>query len=295
MLLTTASPAVGQNANNPFELQPRLPDTSADSLNAVPVSTNPFDIVVQAASEKPGATTGPGFYVPKIKKPKLKSNKEKETEYKRFLLVAILSMFVILTLIVTIFRILIQKIWRAFTRDNMMHQLHREQSSGLAVAYSILYVLYFISGGLFAFLVARHFGLNISSSNLYSLLICMGAIAGFFIAKHFVLWLVGFVFPVGKEVSSYQFTIMIFNIILGLFLVPVVLIVAYARPSLTGTIIWAAIGLLGLVYLFLALRGLFIGNRFIADNKFHFLLYLCAVELAPLLVIYKIAMTQGIN
>ncbi len=294
LLLLTANLAIGQGGDNPFELQPRLPETPADSLDAVPVSTNPFDIVVQAASDKL-TTTAPGFYVPKVKKPKLKTAKEKETEYKRFLFVAILSMFIILTLIVTIFRILIQKIWRAFTRDNMMHQLHREQSSGLAVAYSILYLLYFINGGLFAFLVARHFGLTISSSNLYALLICMGAIAGFFIAKHFVLWLIGFVFPVGKEVGSYQFTIVIFNIILGLFLVPVVLIIAYAPPTMTGFVIWVAIALLGLVYLFLALRGLFIGNRFMAGNKFHFLLYLCAVEFAPLLVIYKVAMSQGIN
>lgn len=293
MLIATVV-ANGQNANNPFELQPRIPEEPVDSIDAIPVSTNPFDIIELKPIDQV-ATSGPGFRVRVEKRDKPLSAKEKETNYRRFLFIAILSMFIILTLIVTIFRILIEKIWKAFINDNLLNQLHREQSSGLAVAYLVLYLLFFINGGLFAFLSARHFGIPISATSLYSLLICMGGIAGFFLAKHFVLWLVGFVFPIGKEVDSYQFTIMVFNIVLGLFLVPVVLFIAYAPQNLTGIVVWGALGLLGLIYLFLALRGLFIGNRFIAGNKFHFLLYLCAVEIAPLLVIYKLAMVHGGN
>ncbi len=292
LLLFASITTIGQNAANPFELQPRLPDTSADSVAAIPVSTNPFDIIKVRPADQPAAN-GPGFRLRVEKRDKPLSAKEKETNYRRFLFVSILIMFIVLTLIVTIFRILIEKIWKAFINDNLLNQLHREQSSGLAVAYLVLYLLFFINGGLFAFLAARHFGIAVSTSNLYSLLLCMGGIAGFMLAKHFVLWLVGFVFPIGKEVDAYQFTIMIFNIVIGLILVPVVLIIAYAPPSITGLVVFGALGLLGLIYLFLGLRGLFIGNRFMADNKFHFLLYLCAVEIAPLLVIYKIAMVYG--
>jgi len=202
-------------------------------------------------------------------------------------------MFIILTLIVTIFRILIEKIWKAFINDNLLNQLHREQSSGLALAYLILYLLFFINAGLFAFLAARHFGITISLSNVYSLFICMGGIAGYFVAKHFVLWLAGFIFPISKEVDSYQFTIMIFNIVIGLLLVPVVLFIGYAPESTTEIVVYAALAILGAIYLFLYLRGLFIANRFIANNKFHFLLYLCAVEIAPILAILKIATAYG--
>ncbi|MCU0346693.1 MAG: DUF4271 domain-containing protein [Saprospiraceae bacterium] len=291
LLLLASIATVGQDAANPFELQPRLPDPAADSVAAIPVSTNPFDIINIRPPGQQGRV--PGLHIPAQKKVKVQSAKEKETNYRRFLFVSILVMFIILTLIVTIFRILIEKIWKAFINDNLLNQLHREQSSGLALAYLVLYLLFFINAGLFAFLAARHFGITISTSNLYSLLLCMGGVAGFFVAKHFVLWLVGFVFPISKEVDSYQFTIMIFNIVIGLILVPIILFIAYAPQSTTGLVVNGAFGLLGLIYLFLALRGLFIGNRFIADNKFHFLLYLCAVEIAPLLVIYKIAMFYG--
>ncbi len=277
---------------NPFELQPRLGASPVeDSIKAIPVSTNPFDIVKIASSGQPAR--GPGFQIRTELSAKPLTAKEKETNYRRFLFVSILIMFIILTLIVTIFRILIEKIWKAFINDNLLNQLHREQSSGLALAYLILYLLFFINAGLFAFLAARHFGITISLSNVYSLFICMGGIAGYFVAKHFVLWLAGFIFPISKEVDSYQFTIMIFNIVIGLLLVPVVLFIGYAPESTTEIVVYAALAILGAIYLFLYLRGLFIANRFIANNKFHFLLYLCAVEIAPILAILKIATAYG--
>lgn len=281
-----------QTTANPFELEPRLEAAAKkDSAAVIPVSKNPFDIIAVAATGQPAK--GPGFQIRPERNAKPLTAKEKESNYRRFLFVSILIMFIILTLIVTIFRILIEKIWKAFLNDNLLNQLHREQSSGLALAYVILYLLFFINAGLFAFLAARHFGISISTANMYSLLLCMGAIAGFFVAKHFALWLSGFIFPIGKEVDSYQFTIMIFNIIIGLFLVPVVLFIGYAPQSMTGVVVYGALGILGLTYLFLGLRGLFIATRFIAGNKFHFLLYLCAVEIAPILAIFKIATAHG--
>jgi hypothetical protein len=283
--------AHAQDAGNPFELKPRLDAlASGDSTEIIPISNNPFDIVVIAKTAQPAKGS---FNIRTDNKAKLLTAKEKETNYRRFLFVTILIMFIILTLIVTIFRILIEKIWKAFARDNMLHQLHREQSTGLAVAYLILYLLFLINGGLFVFLTTRYYGIPLSCSNVYGLLLCMGGVAGFFIAKHFVLWFVSFVFPVGKEVDSYQFTIMIFNIVTGLLLVPVVLFIAYAPESTTKAVLYGAFGLLGLIYLFLYLRGLFIASRFIAGNKFHFLLYLCAVEIAPILAILKIATAHG--
>lgn len=284
--------ANSQDASNPFELEPRLEVAATqDSAAAIPVSTNPFDIVPAAETGRPAK--GPGFQIRTERNTKPLTAKEKESNYRRFLFVSILIMFIILTLIVTIFRILIEKIWKAFLNDNLLNQLHREQSSGLALAYVILYILFFINAGLFAFLAARHFGFSISTSNVYSLLLCMGAIAGFFVAKHIVLWLAGFIFPIGKEVDSYQFTIMIFNIVVGLFLVPIVLFIGYAPAGMTGVVVYGALGILGLTFLFLNLRGLFIATRFIAGNKFHFLLYLCAVEIAPILAIIKIATAHG--
>lgn len=290
LTIAIGSAAQGQQAASPFDLIPRIAKTDdPDSTITIAISSNPFDIVKTRPVNRP-VEVNRGFRVEK--QAKRLTAKEKESIYRRFLFITILAMLIALTLIVTLFRILIAKIWEAFLNDNLLNQLLREQSSGLTLAYIILNVLFFINAGIFGFLAARHFGIELASTNISALALCVGGIAGFFLAKHFVLYLIGAIFPVRKEISSYQFTIIVFNIILGLFLAPIILFAAYAPADMLNYIIYGTFALLGLAYLFLGLRGLFIANRFIAWHKFHFLLYLCTVELAPLLVIIKLVISK---
>jgi hypothetical protein len=123
-------------------------------------------------------------------------------------------------------------------------------------------------------------------------MLCIGALAGFFLFKHLLLQIVGFVFPVKKEISAYNFTIIIFNIVLGFVIVPAIFFTAYAPAAIREYVIFGTAGVIALTYLFRGLRGLFIANRFLAWHKFHFLLYLCAVEIAPLLIVVKLLFNQ---
>lgn len=286
LFLAIGQAARTQGTASPFDLLPRVKLAAPTDTVAIAISSNPFDIAKGGPATRQQAPRKSAFRVDTQRKAPL-TVKEKATLYKRFLFVVVLSMFIILTLVVTVFRILIEKIWKAFLNDNLLSQLLREQGSGIALAYIILYLLFFINAGIFLFLATNHFGVSVGRSNLQALFISIGGIAGFFIAKHFILWLLGFVFPIGKEVGAYQFTIMIFNITIGLLLVPFILFAAYAPQAAVSYVVYAAIGLLLLTYLFLSLRGLFIANRFLAWHRFHFFLYLCAVEIAPVLLIAK--------
>ena len=286
ILFTAVLPGKVQNEATPFDLIPRIPQSdSPDSTITITTSSNPFDMIEILPSNRPVMPTT-GFTVDQGKKPL--TAREKTSRYQRFLFVTILTMMVILTLVVTIFRIFISKIWKAFLNDNLLSQLLREQSTGITLAYLILYFMFFINAGIFLFLVTKHFDFNIAESNIGTLLFCILAIAGFYSLKHLMLQVVGYVFPVDREVARYNFTVVVFNIIMAFFLVPMILFTAYAPPNLTTFIIYTTLGLFLTSLLFRGLRGLFIANRFFAWHKFHFFLYLCAVEIAPLLVIFKL-------
>jgi hypothetical protein len=196
-------------------------------------------------------------------------------------------MMVILTLCVTIFRLLLQRIWQVFLNDNLLGQLIREKGEGLFWAYRILYVMFFLNAGFFLFLTIKNFGGNIHDNNFKSLGICIGGVAAYFILKHFLLSFLGFIFPVEREATVYAFTMQIFNIVSGFILVPAIVFVAYAPADIARLSIYITLVVLGLVFLFLMFRGLFIANRFLAWNKFHFFLYLCAVEILPVLILVK--------
>ena len=280
--------AKAQSTATPFDLIPRIQKAMPDDSIAITTSSNPFDIVKIRPQNRQG-TAGPGFRVDRQQKPL--SVKEKEDVYRRFIFITILVMMIILTLVVTLFRILIAKIWKAFLNDNLLNQLQREQSSGITLAYSVLYILFFINAGIFAFLACKYFNLEIARTNIGGMFLLIGGFSAFFVAKHLMLRFLVFIFPIKKEMNTYQFTIIIFNIVLGLFLAIAVLFLAFAPSETTKYLLYGSLGLIALTYLFRNLRGLFIATRFLSRHKFHFLLYLCAVEIAPIAVIMKLLLS----
>ena len=286
-LILAGTTATAQQEAGPFDILSRLPRTSpADSAIIITASSNPFDITRISAGGRLHNQASPQFQVYQRKKPI--SAKEKTALYRRFLFATIMAMLVILTLVLTIFRIFIAKIWKAFLNDNILSQLLREREAGATIGYLILYLIFFINAGIFTFLALKYYHVKLPPSHLQALLLCIGGITLFYAAKHALLAIVRYVFPVEKEVARYNFTVMVFNIVTGIFLAPMILFAAYSSEPVNGLIIQLTIGLFAGVLAFRALRGLFIANRLFAWHKFHFFLYLCAVELAPLLVTFKL-------
>jgi hypothetical protein len=123
---------------------------------------------------------------------------------------------------------------------------------------------------------------------------CIGGISLIFILKHILLKIVGAIFPIEKELGTYSFTIIVFQIILGIALLPFMIFIAYGTEELIPYAIYGAFIMIGIFYIYRSLRGLFIGNRFLAYHKFHFLLYICTVEIAPLVVLLKVLLSGGV-
>ena len=118
-----------------------------------------------------------------------------------------------------------------------------------------------------------------------------GIATGLFFLKHFVIKFLGWVFPIQKETSIYSMTITIFGIILSIILFAANVTIAYAPPQIISTIIYLSFIIIGIVYFFRSIRGLSIASKFLNRNKFHFFIYLCAVEIAPVLILWKLAMS----
>lgn len=278
-----------QPQGNPFELSPRLtPEQRKEAAQqAQPAAPqgNPFDIV-------PPSPDAPRGKRKKAAPPPLRTNLPKgavtKEHYKGFLLTAVMISLLFFTLLMTLQRNVFVKSYRAMLNDNLLNQVYRERAGGMLAPYVLAYSLFFVNGGLFIYLVQRHFQLAAPMGHFQMLLICIGLVATAFVLKHLVLAIIGGIFPIEKETSLYSFAIMIFGIILGLVLIPFNLAIAYAPEKVTRNLIYISFGIIGAIYLLRLLRGLFIANKFLIDNKFHFLLYICSVEAAPLLVLIKI-------
>ncbi|MEO1516047.1 MAG: DUF4271 domain-containing protein [Bacteroidota bacterium] len=208
-----------------------------------------------------------------------------------------LTLLLLLAILATLYRNILLKVYRSFTNDNFLKLVHREQAGFLGFPYILLYVFFFINAGVFVFYAADHFGLRDYQHQAGSLFRYIGWVAGIFIGKQLLLRFLGEIFPITKEIRQYSFMITIFSIAIGLLLLPINIMAAHASDPLPGMALISGGVIVLLVYLFRVVRSLFLASRYLSMNKFHFFMYLCTVEIAPVLVLLKLVLmkTGGIQ
>ena len=280
----------GQNASNPFELLHRLPKEvlAAEGISLPPA--NPFDVVAHRA---PVAT---------------ESMAENKTEaFNPFavlprggglpgsvMALLMLTAFAFLTFSVASNRAAVGRAWGGFLSDNGFSMAQREASGFVGTTpYYLLYVNFLFNAGIFIFLLTRVFQRE-TFNNFRFLLVCLIGAAIAFLSKHLFLFLIKALFPVGAEVRKYNFLIIIFNCVLGLFLVPFNMFIAFSAKEGSQQLLLVSwmLGLVAIFYAYRSLRASPIGAKFLTQSPFHFLLYLCTVEIAPVLLLVKLALMQ---
>ena len=292
-LLFIISFAFGQIEDaNPFDLTPRIKaakEAERAAGNAVFVPANPFDIVRNRPAPLPGIVAE----ISKTEREYINIAAEKET-FRQFFFVAFMGMLLLFAISFTLFRNSFAKTWRAFLNDNMLTQVHREQGTIANLPYLLMNFIFCINLTLFIMSTADIFNVElINKGNWGTFFVLLGAVLGIFILKHLLIKVIANVFPLSKEMSLYAFTVTIFCAVLGFFLIPLNAFMAYAPDSLIISAFWITAGVIILTYLFRSLRALFIGGRYIASHQFHFLLYICTVEIAPFLVLIRLILNQG--
>ncbi|MCB9080786.1 MAG: DUF4271 domain-containing protein [Lewinellaceae bacterium] len=287
-----------QESPNPFDLTFRLPagslaSTSNSSTDVVAVTPgtgndNPFELRKRPMPKSKRPTVAPAARKPWFSLPKPSPGKDsaKARQHIQFLVVAVI--FVLLAFLMTLLRSVVGRTYQAFLNENLLNQLFREQEGRGIWPFLLLYLLFLFNGGSFVYFAIQYWKVATPFSPWSLFGLCLLGVTLLVLAKHIVLAIIGFIFPVEKEESRYQFLIIVFGIILGLFLAPVNILLAYGPNNLHAYLIQGGLGGVALVYLFRILRSILIANRFIAAHKFHFLLYICSVEVAPIMVLYKL-------
>jgi len=265
---------------------------------------NPFDIGTQQGKEKgiDAERTGNPFDLSSSKSirqdtsgKEIASTKENNKQvvtdaddFNSFLFFLMLLVFLIFSIVAIVFKDLLKKVFDAFSNERLLNLLHGEKTVIRIPLFIIFIFIYAVNAGVFLFLSIVNL-VGMSDRNYFSLLMASIFMVIFpFAVKYILLKVIGWIFSIQKEVNSYLFTIYIFFIIIGVVLFPIDIIIAYGAESLKTFLMYFTFFALFLVLIFRLIRGLFIGMRFISFHIFHFLLYLCAVEIVPALILLKV-------
>ncbi len=206
-------------------------------------------------------------------------------EKRNLIFATFLILLIMLTLVITINRSVVDHIIRAFMNDNFLNLLYREQRGKTNVQYLFLYFFFIANFGFFIFLSLDYW---FEVRPEISLLFCILIVGVIYLIRYLILDMLATTFPVEKEARQFNFTIIIFNILLGLILLPINLFLAFAPSKISIFSFYLGLFLIVFFYLIRQLRGLFISVRFLSASKFQFFTYLCTVEIAPLLVGMKV-------
>ena len=167
-------------------------------------------------------------------------------------------------------------------------KLYNSKNNPANNASLILHLIFAVNSGLFLLFIAWHFNFNLPPVSAPLLFISASLLLVLLFAlKSVALGITGFLFDATKFFAEYTHNISLYNKITGILLMPLIVGLLYADPVVHGILIRAGLGLGGLIYLLQLIRGLEILTRK-HFSVFYLILYLCAFEILPLCILYKL-------
>ena len=173
-----------------------------------------------------------------------------------------------------------------FFQTSLRQQQIREQLLQNNLASLFINLLFFISTGLYISLLIKYKNWA-SVSYGWLALFCAVILILVYLGKYLFLLFAGWVFNTKEAAGSYIFLVFMVNKMMGILLIPFLLILSFANATVVDVGITVSIGLIGLLYLYRYLVSFSAIRNKLKVNALHFFLYLCAVEVLPLLLIYK--------
>ncbi len=124
------------------------------------------------------------------------------------------------------------------------------------------------------------------------LLYTLGIFTGFYLTKYLVMQFTAWVFKTSGATESYFRNQLIVNQFAGIIILPL-MVVNYYNP--VNWILYAAWGILGVLAIYKLIRVSMIGLRIADFSAYHLILYLCTIEIAPVIFAIKISNTLTNN
>jgi len=178
----------------------------------------------------------------------------------------------------------------AFFNNNLANQVVRDENILVQRASVLLNIVFNLVAALLLYFMSIRFGWSPGSSfsGLNRYLFFTLVVSAAYTFKFLVLKICGYLFHLDKEMATYIFNIFLINNVLGICLLPLVAIIAFGLAAYTNMILYAAIILVAAAFLYRIGRGLAAGISSPVFSFYYLFLYLCTLEIAPLLMLVKI-------
>ncbi len=179
-------------------------------------------------------------------------------------------------------------IFQSYWNDRSINQFTRDDNffkSRNSIFYFVLFSMVYAT---IAYYIIDYFGYSMPSQGLDLYYLIISVLTIFYTAKYLLMKLIGYIFSVQRLISGYLAIISVSNLVFAILTIPLLIFFNYVNADYKIYVI--SIILISFtfntVYKYLR-TGAFLKNNF-QFPIFYLFLYLCAFEIMPLLIIYKV-------
>lgn len=210
-----------------------------------------------------------------------------QKESKDALFYALLFLVFLLGFIKTAFPKYFQNLFKLFFQTSLRQKQTKEQLAQDSFASLLINLLFLLSTGMFITLVIQYN--QWASMSFWLLYAYVTAVLGIiYTGKYLFISFAGWVFNNSSSASSYLFLVAVVNRIMGVVLLPLTVLLAFADPTIGSIVATISFGVVTLLFIYRYLVSFGLLRTDLQLNPFHFFLYLCAVEILPMALIYKL-------
>lgn len=205
-----------------------------------------------------------------------------------FFFLAIILLF-IFSLARLIFPKYFSNLFQIFTSLNISKRHIKDQLENDNRASIWFYLIFFLSVGYIVYLlIIRNTTLYLTNFWYLNYALCTLFVIVLFGLRIGIIRIIGWIFNQGEMVQTYLFNNKLVNEFLGLMLFPLCILMMIAGKNLQSTLLVIASILFLLMFIYSYLRNIPVLRNLFRISFIHFLLYLCALEVIPILILIKL-------
>ena len=215
-------------------------------------------------------------------------SEERQAQGKERLFYLLTGMLFCLALIKVVFARYVNNLLALVFRASLKQKQIREQLQQTPLPSLLLNIFFVLVAGLYVVFILQHYRL-IGPEEFWGPLFYSSLVIGaVYIVKFTILKFTGWVFNMREAANTYAFIVFLVNKLLGMFLLPLLILMTFSRPSWATSLRTLSYVLIFCFFAYRYIVSFSPVRREVKVSPFHFFMYLCAFEIAPLLLIYKV-------
>lgn len=220
-----------------------------------------------------------------------KEGEYRRTENKDYLFYLLVGFVLLLAIIKQLFPRYLRNIFGMMFQVNYRQKQTREILMQDRFPSLLLNILFILVGGTFLALLAESWqnagGWKLDVPFLTLLVYCITFLALIYIFKYLSILSLGWAFRVTETARLYNFIVFVINKVIGLALLPLLLLMAFSTGEMRNIAVTTAAVVVVILLLLRYGMSIIVLRKQLNINAIHFFIYLCAIEIMPLMILYK--------